>query len=158
MRNKFSRLSKAKFLLGFVLSILVAVPAFALNPDQAKVAQITGDAQYKKAGTSDWIKLETDMVLTQGDSIKTADESEVVMELTGAAKTAEIVVRKNSEFIFKTFQHDPELKEDTTLLDVSLGAVLVRAEKLVGASKFEVKTPTSIVGIRGTTFEVRVAG
>ena len=139
-----------------LFSFLLAMPAYALSPNQAKVTKITGEALCQKAGLPDWLKLETGMTLSQGDKVKTRADSEVVMELVGGAKTAEITLRRDSEFVFKTFQHDRESKTDTTLLDMSMGAVLVKAEKLAGSSKFEVKTPTSLVGIRGTTFEVQV--
>ena len=140
---------------GFLLT-LVAAPVLAAGPNQATLTSITGDAYGRRAGAIDWQQLEVGAVLSEGDALKTTEGSEAVLELNGAAKTAEIVVRESSEFVFKTFQHAPDAT-DTTLLDVSLGAVLVKAEKLAGASKFEVKTPTSIVGIRGTTFEVKVS-
>ena len=143
-----------KLVVASLLLVLISVPALAKS-DQAKVTKITGQADYKRAGGADWSKLEIGTMLDEGDAVKTAEKSEVVMELEGQAKTAEIVVRESSKFVFKTFQHDEDAV-DTTLLDVSLGAVLVKAEKLAGDSKFEVKTPTSIVGIRGTTFEVKV--
>ncbi len=151
-----------KFTTALLLLVFAAAPAMAqrlssTDMDQAKVTKITGQADYKKAGTSDWQKLQPGITLYEGDSLKTSAGSEVVADLTAATKTATITVRESSEFMFKTFHHDVSSKADATLLDVSLGAVLVKAEKLVGTSKFEVKTPTSIVGIRGTTFEVSVA-
>ena len=152
--NTATRSSKLAVII--MLSLLVTSSAYALGMDQGKVISMTGDAQYQKSGLPSWLKLEVGTVLSQGDAVKTDPNCEVVMELTGDKKTAEITIRKNSKFVFKTFQHDEDTKVDTTLLDVSMGAVLVKAEKLAGASKFEVKTPTSIVGIRGTTFEVKV--
>ena len=154
MKNTLNRF---RFALVLPMILFMAAPARAMGLDQAKVTKISGEATYKKAGTSDWVKLSQGLALSEGDSVKTRENSEVVMELEGAKKTAEIVVRPKSEFTFKTFQHDQESKTDQTLLDVVMGAVLVKAEKLVGDSKFEVKTPTSIVGIRGTTFEVAVS-
>ena len=46
--------------------------------------------------------------------------------------------------------------DKTTLLDLALGKVLVHVEKLQGKSKFEVRTPTALTGVRGTTFTVEV--
>ncbi|PIU40652.1 MAG: hypothetical protein COT00_00580 [Candidatus Omnitrophica bacterium CG07_land_8_20_14_0_80_50_8] len=95
-------------------------------------------------------------MLAEGDAIKTGSDAEVRLELVGVAKTADITIRKETEFKFDTFRYNEAAKLDTTLLNVGVGSILVKAEKLVGDSKFEVKTPTSIVGIRGTTFEVNV--
>ena len=127
------------------------------DSSQATVIEITGQAQFQKAGTSNWLNLEKTTVLAEGDTIKTPKGSQVKLELTGNAKTAELVVKEDSQFTFKTFQHNTTSQVDDTQLDVDIGDVLVKAEKLVGDSKFEVSTPTSIVGIRGTTFEVKVS-
>ena len=123
--------------------------------DQATILDIAGEAKFMKKGDADWKMLEKGMVLSEGDRLKTAPNSQVILNFAGSAKTAEVVVRPESEFAFDTFRHED--KTDKTLLDVQIGSVLVKAEKLIGDSKFEVKTPTSIVGIRGTTFEVQVA-
>jgi hypothetical protein len=131
--------------------------AFATEMSQARVLEIHGEAVFLKAGTSQWVTLEEGMILKEGDALKTGKDSEVRLEVSGARKTAELIVRKESEFNFKTLRHDPGGQTENTLLDVEVGSVLVKAEKLIGNSKFEVKTPTSIVGIRGTIFEVNVA-
>ena len=122
----------------------------------AKVSSIIGEAKFAKKGQSDWQILEKDMTLAEGDSIRTATNSIVTVELYGSAKTADLVVKPESEFTLQTFSHDAGKKIENTLLNVQAGSVLVKAQKLAGASSFQVKTPTSIVGIRGTTFEVQV--
>ena len=44
-----------------------------------------------------------------------------------------------------------------TLLDLAVGKILIRVDKLhKKGDKFEIKTPTSIVGVRGTVFGVEV--
>ncbi|MBI3252995.1 MAG: FecR domain-containing protein [Candidatus Omnitrophica bacterium] len=154
-------MKKGALFIGLFILALAAGQAgriYAQSADlsQAKVVEMNGSAQFEKAGTSAWLPLDKNTLLSEGDTVKTAHGSQVRLELVGNAKTAEIVVRENSEFLFKTFRHDEGAKLDNTLLDVEVGSVLVKAEKLVGNSKFEVKTPTSIVGIRGTIFEVNV--
>lgn len=124
--------------------------------DTAKITGIIGEAKYLKKGQADWQVLEKDMKLEEGDSIRTAIDSIVTLELFGSAKTADLVVKPESEFTLNIFSHDAAKKMDKTLLDIQAGSVLVKAQKLVGDSTFQVKTPTSIVGIRGTTFEVQV--
>lgn len=141
------------------LVAFIALPVFAYAEElsQATVKDIRGEAKFLKSGSADWSKLELGTVLSEGDALKTAIDSQITLTLTGAAKTAEITVRPESEFVFKKFHHDAVNRVESTLLDVQLGGVLIKAEKLIGNSKFEVKTPTSIVGIRGTTFEVQVS-
>ena len=150
-----SRFITTIFILTLALTAMVSAPAvMAMEPSQARVLDITGEAHFLKAGAPDWAALQAGMTLSEGDKIKTGKDSEVRIELAGANKTAEITVRTASEFTFETLRHDKAALLDTTLLNVEVGGVLVKGEKLIGDSKFEVKTPTSIVGIRGTTFEV----
>lgn len=125
--------------------------------DQAKVLEIQGQAMVMKHGMQDWEELQLGMILSQGDMLKTMEASEVLLELSGAVKTADVTVREKTEMSFEMFHHLPDVQTDKTLLNVGSGGILVKAEKLSGESKFEVKTPTSIVGIRGTTFEVQVS-
>ncbi len=122
----------------------------------AKVKNIIGEAKFQKKGQASWEILQNGMALNEGDSVRTAPESIVTLELFGSEKTAEVILKPESYFTLQTFSHDAAKKTENTLLSVQAGSILVKAQKLVGESKFEVKTPTSIVGIRGTTFEVQV--
>jgi hypothetical protein len=52
---------------------------------------------------------------------------------------------------------DKDKETQRTLLDLSIGEILIQVDKLQAEkSSFEVKTPTSMVGVRGTTFSVKV--
>ena len=137
-----------------VLMVIAPGILFAAESSSGKALDIKGDVRYMKAGSSEWSKLEPTTIIQEGDTIKTGADSQVKLDLTGAAKTAALTVREGTEFKFDTFRH--EAAKEQTLLNVNVGNVLIQAEKLMGDSKFEVKTPTSIVGIRGTTFEVNV--
>jgi hypothetical protein len=66
-------------------------------------------------------------------------------------------MKENSQLQLTELKINKAEASETTLLDLALGAVLIKAEKLHSEkSRFEVKTPTSIVGVRGTTFSVAV--
>ncbi len=142
-----------------LMCVVLIVPSVSAGEQmsQAKAIDVKGDVTFLKSGAADWQSLKTDMVLGEGDAIKTGKYSEAKLSLFGTAKTGEVTVRENSQFMLKTLRNDPASKTDETLLDIEIGNILIKAEKLVGDSKFEVKTPTSIVGIRGTTFEVNVS-
>ena len=153
--RRFQVSTNLMLILAAIATFASPIFVYAQTSSSAKVIDIKGDAMYLKGGSSSWSKLEPTTILMEGDSIKSSPDSEVRLELGGTSKTAEVTVRQETEFKFDTFRHDDEMV-DSTLLNVGVGGVLVKAEKLIGASKFEVKTPTSIVGIRGTTFEVNV--
>ena len=152
--KKFRLSTNLILMLGLILT--APVLCYAQGSSLAKVLDIKGEAMFMKAGASGWDKLDSTTILEEGDSIKTGPQAEVQLELMGAAKTAELTIRQETEFKFDTFRFDEATQTDSTLLNIGVGSVLVKAEKLVGDSKFEVKTPVSIVGIRGTVFEVNV--
>lgn len=139
------------------MTLMGAQVVSAEDMGQAKVIELKGSAMVMKGGSSDWMPLQEGAILQEGDSIKTGAESEARIELVGNKRTADVMVRAESEFKINALRHNAGTDTDTTQLDVEIGSVLVKAEKLVGDSRFEVKTPSSIVGIRGTTFEVIVS-
>ncbi|MBI4711294.1 MAG: FecR domain-containing protein, partial [Candidatus Omnitrophica bacterium] len=67
-----------------------------------------------------------------------------------------IEIKGGSLFRIQKAETDPVTGDKTTLLDLALGKIVVDVEKLKGNSKFEVRTPTALSGVRGTTFEVTV--
>jgi len=68
-----------------------------------------------------------------------------------------VEMKQNSKLQLAVLLGGKEAPTQTTLLDLSMGEILVKAQKVHSEkSKFEVKTPTSVVGIRGTTFSVAV--
>jgi hypothetical protein len=97
------------------------------------------------------------MVLNQDDMIRTGSGSLAILNLDGMAETAVVEVKESSQMRLAELLEDRTEKYQTTLLDLALGEILIRAKKLHSEkSRFEVKTPTSIVAVRGTTFSVSV--
>lgn len=122
----------------------------------ATIAQLSGTAEVKSP-QGKWMAAKVGTNLTQGDIIRTKANSEALLNLDGMAQTATVQMKANSQLkISELMENKPE-KSQTTLLDLALGQVLIEAKKLHSEkSKFEVKTPTSIVAVRGTSFSVNV--
>ncbi|MDD4957534.1 MAG: FecR domain-containing protein [Candidatus Omnitrophica bacterium] len=123
----------------------------------AVVGEITGSATIIRAsGESDTAK--KGAVLFQGDGLETEDfSSAVLLLMSGAEKDAEIELDAGSRVKLTELATGASEEEKRTLLDLAVGEVLIRAKELQGeGSSFEVKTPTSIVAVRGTTFSVKV--
>ena len=97
------------------------------------------------------------MSLKQGDAIRTKANSKAILALDAEAETATVEVKQNSQLTLAELIANQAEGSESTLLDLALGEILIKAKKLHSEkSKFEVKTPTSIVGVRGTTFSVAV--
>ncbi len=96
------------------------------------------------------------MVLNEGDTLKTSKESWIVLSL-GGKERATVEIDEKSELLLSRLRVDEGEDDQKTLLDLAVGKILIKANKLRSEkSKFEVKTPTSLIGVRGTTFEVNV--
>ncbi|MEI7751552.1 MAG: FecR domain-containing protein, partial [Candidatus Omnitrophota bacterium] len=95
------------------------------------------------------------MVILPGDEVKTASEGSVEVILDGG-KVGRVEVKEGSLFRIAKAETDPATGDMNTLLDLAIGKILVKVESLKGNSRFEVKSPTALTGVRGTLFEVTV--
>ncbi len=144
-----------KIFVILVLVVFVGTACFAAETiREAKVMSASGDTLIKKAGDSSWAQAKVDMVVNQGDTVKTGKASSAILNLGGAGN---VEVKENSELSVAQLIKDSDTGDKKTLLDLAMGEVFIKAEKLRSKEeKFEVKTPTSIVGVRGTKFSVKV--
>jgi len=143
------------------LTILVIGCALVVGAEEvgrtAEIIHLDGTAQVKAAGEASWREAKVGVLLSKGDILKTGPDSWAIINLDGNAETATVEVEANSELAIAELTKDDAEGSQETLLDLSLGKILIKAQKLHSEkSKFEVKTPTSVVGVRGTTFAVEV--
>ena len=123
---------------------------------KATIKQLEGSAQVKLAG-QEWQTAQIGMTLKQNDSIKTGDASWMLLQIDDGEGMSSVEIAKNSQLEIAILTKDAASGSRQTLLDLAIGEVVVQAQKLYDPkSKFEVKTPTSIAGARGTRFSVKV--
>ena len=128
---------------------------FAASSRQATLSKIKGKVTVRIKG-GEWKDAVKGMVLTEKDEIKTAPGGFAELTLDEHGKTGKVELKEKSRLRLNTLSLDPKTGDKITLLELAIGKVLIRAQKLKGNSKFEVKTPTSTSGVRGTVFEVSV--
>ena len=147
-----------RMLVVLVLMIGLASSAFAeVVKRSAKIIDFNGHVQVRVMGQRRWAPAESGMVLSEGDILRTKKNAWALVNLDGDGETATVTVQENSQLLISKLTKDEEKNYQETLLDLGLGKILIEAEKLHSEkSKFEVKTPTSVVGVRGTTFAVEV--
>lgn len=119
------------------------------QPGKAKVQAITGSAVYSVAG-GPAVPLKVGTVLDAGATIKTAKDSTVDLFLGKSAGVIRIIEST-------TLSLDKLGLIDTgadTVVDIQLnlpeGTMLFNVNKLSAASKYEIKVPNGVAGIRGT--------
>lgn len=143
------------FVMGFVLGISCAGLTEEGNRS-ATIIDLKGTVEVKTPKQA-WKAAKIEMVVNQGDIIRTKANSSAVLNLDGLGETAIMEVKANSQLKLAELMENKKERSQATFLDLALGEILIKARKLHSEkSKFEVKTPTSIVGVRGTTFSVTV--
>ncbi len=147
------RIMSVVVILGLLFFV---VSAHAEQARYASVVKIKGIVQVKEASVSDWSLAKEGMILHQNDEIRTDKDSQAQLLLDKDGSTGQIELKEQTRLKLNTLIANEDKHEKTTLLDVAIGRVMVHVEKLKGDSKFEINTPTSTMGVRGTTFEVEV--
>ena len=147
------------FMLVITLIVSLASLGFAEETKRtAAIISLEGGVDVQREGDIKWIPGKEGMVLNEGDVVRTKEDSRAILELTGiAGEEATVEVEENSLLMLAELIMDEEKKTHKTLLDLAVGKILIKAKEMRSEeSDFEVKTPTSVVGIRGTVFVVEV--
>jgi hypothetical protein len=114
----------------------------------AEVKRIKGSADYSEGGGT-WSKLYVGKVLYASAVIRTADGSEVDLSVkqNGPVRLMPNTTLGLSKLLIE--ETGAETVIDTQL-DLKAGRIVGEVVKMAVASKYEVKTPNSVVGVRGT--------
>lgn len=158
MKHVGSIISKlSAYGVAFLIASFVGSVQAQQQQGTATVRALRGTAQYTQDGGA-WMPLTVGKVLKQGAVVRTAANSQVDLFL----KQNGPVVRITAD---TTLGLDRLLFEDTgaeTVIDTQLnltnGRILGTVKKMAAVSKYEVKIPTGVVGIRGTEYDISTTG
>lgn len=145
------RLTIPLFLLGLLAGF--GAMGYADGERQAIVLKINGTVEAR-LGQGEWMPAAAGMKLNQNDELRTGKDSLAKILLDKDGETGQFDLKSESRMRLYEMAMNPETGLKTTVLDLAIGSVLVHAEKLQGDSKFQVRTPNSTTGVRGTTFLV----
>ncbi len=149
------QVSKEEFLFG---QSKPATPVVMENDETAGrygTLKNPGKDVFVKCAGGEWQAAKDGMVIMPGDVVKTASSGSVEVMLDGG-KVGRVDVKAGSLFRINKAGTNPATGDKTTLLELAVGKLIAHVEKLQGNSKFEVRTPTALTGVRGTVFEVTV--
>ena len=153
IKNSNLRIMKAAGMV--VLFLLFCVFVYAGDDERyGTLTKIEGTTEVRIQKQA-WEAGREGMVLHAGDEIRTGKDSRAELWLDDNGKTGLVEIRPETRMSLNKLELMPGGDKET-LLDVAVGRVLVRAGKLAGESKFEVRTPSSTAGVRGTVFEMAV--
>lgn len=174
------------FVIGLVTCALTLASVNHLSAQTAndgivKVVAISGDARYFVAGDSTPHNLKVGMILKSGTTIQTASGMDNYVDLILNNPHAEAAPSSSPSAIA---HYEPKAEQDgirifdnsvlavdkltvtptgadtvtDTELDLKAGSILGTVKKLAPASKYEVKIPNGVAGIRGTIYFLSASG
>lgn len=127
-------------------ALLLAAPAFAAV---GKVVKLEGAATRTAAGGKK-APLALEAAIELGDAIETAAAARLKLELTDGSVIA-LDEKSRLEITEADFQGVEVSAFSATL---SAGKLWTKVKKLLGDSKYEVKTQRAVAGVRGTIFRI----
>jgi len=142
-----------------VMACVVAVLAWVVSPVQAAeagkavVRSIRGDAQYQESG-GQWLPLKVGQVLKAGSTVRTANDShaDLFMDQNGpVVRLVENTTLGLDKLNYTATGVDTVIE---TQLDLKSGRIIGIVRKMADQSKYEIKTPNGVAGIRGTEYDI----
>ncbi len=131
---------------------IIKIPMHWLKqqPKPAKVKTLEGIAQIKKARSTRYQSLKTDMLIQVGDEIATRNGN-IVIEF---ADNSTIRLEANSNLYFNKLSHFGKSGMVDTRLRLKNGSLTTDIPPLVKGSRYEIKTPSAVAAVRGTEFRL----
>ena len=140
--------------LAGVMIFSIALVSDASIPRVAKISYTTGKVEVQRAGTNTWIQAKMNMSLYVSDQVRTAKNgmSEIMLD-DGSI----IRLKPNSNLEIMELVQEEKGAAKKSIFGFSKGKLWSKVTKMLDTqSKFEVRTPTAIAGVRGTQLSVWV--
>jgi hypothetical protein len=162
---------------GVAIAMVSTLAAQTVTQGAAKVVRVRGAARYS-TGNNIWQPLKVGDVVKPGTVIQTAAKSSVDLALgDGSTPVVRPVPVEMPSYMPTAEQDMVRIWENTVLgvdkmtstetgadvvtetqLDLKAGHIFGMVKKMSAASKYEVKIPNGVAGIRGTTYDISAEG
>jgi hypothetical protein len=159
------------------LAMVTSVAAQTAKERTGKVVRIKGGARYSP-GDNKWHDVKVGTKLKSGDVIQTAQDAYVDIVL------GEVDLVPARVVVGDVLTYQPEVQQDVirvwedsvltfdklttmntgadevtdTQLDLKAGRILGLVKKMSAASRYEIKLPNGVAGVRGTVYRISAAG
>ncbi|EMJ93854.1 FecR family protein [Leptospira alstonii] len=129
----------------FTTGISIVLLSQESKTENAKVSFLLGKAHVQKSGKTSWAPLKSNDFVDEGDLISTGNGSRITLLYKGS----EFKIQQNTKLRLASFYGESK----NGRLEVDQGFVWLKIVNLKG-KKFDVATPNSTAGVRGTSFSV----
>lgn len=139
-----------------ILCAVIAVAAIGIkaqNLSAAKILNFQGSVQISRAsgGALNRIQFSVNDTVFTGDVIKTGAGGRLVL---GLADGSQAIISENTTVEIKDTRNSPR-----TIFNILRGKTRIKIEKMGGKpNPYRVTTPTTVIAVRGTIFDVFVKG
>jgi hypothetical protein len=148
--------------MGFAVAVAAFVGTIqvqaAAEMNEAIVRGVRGTANYSTDRGSNWRELKVGARLRQNSIIRTAPGATVDLFLGDNGPVVRVTENTTMGIDRLTIDRTGAEKIIETQLDLRAGRILGNVKKLAAASKYEVKTPQGVAGIRGTRYDISADG
>ncbi|PKM85943.1 MAG: hypothetical protein CVU87_13760 [Firmicutes bacterium HGW-Firmicutes-12] len=140
------------FLVGMLATNSLAQDSFRA----AEISSLDGSVEIKKSGGEKNIVAFKGMSLTEGDTVITGNKAQLVIKMED---NSSLKVGENTQITISQLSKTKDGKGIISSFYLKCGKVLAAVKKLLNTdSKFEIKSPTVVMGVRGTKFFAETAG
>jgi len=144
---------------GYVVAIAAAaVLSVQAKENRAIVRSIHGSAQMSNNKGQTWQNAKVGSYLGANAAIKTAADSTADLFLGDNGPVVRVTPDTTLGIDKLTVENTSIEKVIETQLDLKSGRILGSVKKMAAASKYEVKTPVGVAGIRGTEYSIDARG
>lgn len=133
-----------------IILVLTGLPikSFAAEKTSATLIELKGDVQIIRSGGEKPFKAFLNMKLSEGDRIITGSSATAKIQLDDEVV---ISLAENTSIYLSELRTSKDSKQSSISLQ-SGGVGSSIKKKLTDNSRFEIKTPTAVMGVRGTEF------
>ena len=135
-----------------ILSLQTAT-AQSTQQGKAVVRAVNGSASYSVGGGT-WNELKPGITLRSGSVIQTAAESHVDLYLGPNGPVARVGADSTLGIDKLTYTDTGADSVIDTQFDLQKGILMGNVRKMAAASRYEIKTPNGVAGIRGTNYVI----
>src|SRR5438105_14187943 len=133
-----------------LLTLLLLLPSAVWAQVGLKVSSIAGNVEWRAANGKAFRPLTTSQPVQAGDEVRTGSGAQLILEVPDGSY---MVVSENSKLVVEDFWSG-NLR---SLMNLMAGKVRFYIQRFGGRpNPYRVTTPTALIAVRGTTFEVTV--
>ena len=142
---------------GVALTAILAVCSAQAASGRAVVRGVRGTASYSEQG-GEWKPLKTGQALGPGATVKTSVDGQVDLYLGENGPDVHLFDSTTLGLDRLNIERTGMEAATETSLNLTSGTIRGDVHKLSAASKYEVKTPNAVVGVRGTKYQISANG